>query len=54
MKSRNLFTAKDKYGNGENCEWCGISNGRTITRLDNFLNFDSFPNYNNYANLFIF
>ena len=26
------------------CEWCEISNGRTIPKFVSFLNFDNFPN----------
>ena len=29
---------------GKRCEWCKISNGRTIPKFANFSNFDSFPN----------
>ena len=48
------FISKGKYENRENCEWCGISNGRSIPKFANFWNFDSFPNFQNYENLLIF
>ena len=35
---------KGQYENRQNCDWCGISNGRTIPKCANFWNFDNFPN----------
>ena len=43
IKRRNSFVLKGKYENRQNCEWCGISNGRTILKISNFWNFDGFP-----------
>ena len=31
-------------GQYENCEWCGISNERAISKFANLWNFDSFLN----------
>ena len=36
IKRRNSFILKGKYENRENCESCGISNGRTIPKLAHF------------------
>ena len=46
----------DNYENKQNCEECGISNGRTIPNFFNFLNFDNVPNrksYEKFVNLLI-
>ena len=40
----NEIYIKSKYKNWQNCEWCRISNGRTIPKIANFWNFDDFPN----------
>ena len=37
----------------QNCEWCGISNRRTILKFAHFYNFDSFTNSKNFENLLI-
>ena len=44
LQQKMKFISNGKYGNRQNCEWCGISNGRTIPKFANFLNFDNFPN----------
>ena len=54
IKRRNSFISKGKYENWQNCEWCEISNGQTIPKFFNFLNFDSFPKWKNSENLLIF
>ena len=33
-----------KNENGQNCEWCRILNGRTISIFVDFWNFNIFPN----------
>ena len=50
IKRRNSFISKSKYENRQNCEWCEISNGQTILKFVNFLDFDSFPNWKNFEN----
>ena len=40
----NEFYIKGQYENRQNCEWCGISNERTIPKISKSLNFDNFPN----------
>ena len=42
LQSKMKFISK--YENWQNCEWCGISNGRTIPKFANFWNFDNFSN----------
>ena len=42
---KNKIYIKGQYENRPNCEWCEISNGRTIPKFANFFNFDNFPNY---------
>ena len=39
-----IYIKEGQYENRQNCEWCGISNGRTIPKFVNFWNFDNFPN----------
>ena len=46
-KESNSFISKGKYKNRQNCEWCEISNGRTIPKFANFRNFNNFPNFKN-------
>ena len=38
------LSIKGQYENRQNCEWCGISNGRTIPKLAHFWNIDNFQN----------
>ena len=38
------ISIKGQYENRRNCEWCGISNGRTIPKFANFWNSNNFPN----------
>ena len=40
----NKIYDKGQYENRQNCEWCRISNERTITKFADFWNFDNFPN----------
>ena len=40
----NEIYIKGQYENWQNCEWCEISNGRTILKFSNFWNSDNFPN----------
>ena len=40
----NKIYIKGQYENRQNCQWSGISNGRTIPKFANFWNFDNFPN----------
>ena len=54
MKGQNSLISKGKYENWQNCEWCEILDGRTISKFANFLNFDCFPNWKNYENLLIY
>ena len=54
IKRRNSFISEGKNENRQDWEWCGISNGRTITKIVYFLNFDSFPNLKNSEIFFIF
>ena len=44
IKRRNSFILKGKYENRQNCKCCGMSNGQTIRKCVNFLDFDSFRN----------
>ena len=39
-----ILESSSKCENWRNCEWYGISNGRTIPKFGNFGNFDSFIN----------
>ena len=36
LERRNSFISKNKYENWQNCDKCGISNGRTIPKLPIF------------------
>ena len=40
----NEISIKGQYENQQNCEWCGISNERTIPKFADFWNFDNFQN----------
>ena len=40
----NEIYIKGQYWNWQNCEWCGISNGRIILKFAIFWNFNNFSN----------
>ena len=44
------FTSNGKYENRQSCEWCGISNGRIISKFSNFWNFDNIKEINENSN----
>ena len=53
-ESRNSFITKGEEENRPNCKLFGISNGRTISKFVNFLNFNSFVNLKKSENSLIF
>ena len=42
--NENEIYIKGQYENRQNCEWCRISNKRTISKFSDFWNSDNFPN----------
>ena len=44
LQQKMKFILEGNIKNQKNCKSCGISNGRIISKFDNFWNFDNFPN----------